>query len=108
MVAALVDRCREEAVLVRKRTREASIVRFCSDPWKVVGCEGFKRSRRVSDAPYRDFKPLSAQKRISAINRHMSSVPPWVRGEEMKDWVRTCCTTEDIYVIHGYNIKSDV
>jgi len=36
MVAALVDRCREEAVLVRKRTREASIVRF----WPLIVEDG--------------------------------------------------------------------
>jgi len=30
MVAALVDRCREEVVLLRRRTREASIIGFWS------------------------------------------------------------------------------
>ena len=42
MMAALVDRCREEVVLVRKKTRAASIV--CSDPccgwWWVVKSTG--------------------------------------------------------------------
>jgi hypothetical protein len=43
MVAALVDKCREEVILVRKRTLEASIFVSVLSLQKVAGLKGFKR-----------------------------------------------------------------
>ena len=51
MVAALVDKCREEAVLVRNKTREVSIVRFrlLCGRWWVVRNSGVKEHMLRSD-----------------------------------------------------------
>jgi len=58
MVAALVDRCREEVVLLRKRTREASIIGFgplgCgSGSWRRSGAKFHMLRTEVADPWYR-------------------------------------------------------
>lgn len=51
MVAALVDKCREEVVLVRKKTLGASIFVSVLSLWEMVGFEEVRR--QVVYVPFR-------------------------------------------------------